>query len=282
MKAENKEVEQEKNSIIKSIKEMYKKNKNLMFITLFIGMFVFYGFSFISPYLFSVNKDSLLYTEVKTDMELGELTVSINNWSYSPEEALMEVDINIDNENSEGISFNCAAMSRETGNTLTDLEADVIYSSSSYLVIFIKNIPERFNEVLLDLESVNNNLVDSVSFYTNKFKVKNVDYIKEKEPIEYQIDRLESNMDSFKSLIDNCNKQIKNYQKNNSEITKEIEKLRGEEQYLTTEEIRETESKISNYENEFKNSIEDPNLNRSWGNKKEKLWGKIWRNQAKN
>lgn len=236
-------------TIFELIKEKYRENKNLFYITIAVIMIVCYAFFFLSPYIFSPAKDSLLNTPLNNYEVLGNIQVSIDSWKYCEDSSLMEIDINVNNELTEGITFECETKSREAGNTITEIPSKIVYSSSSYLVIFVEEIPENFNEILLSLYySTQQEESDSVSLYTNRYTAQRVNSIKIKSATEYQIERLNANIDDIQKKIESCEKTIKKYEKNNNNILSEITRLRDEEQYLTTTEIANNEEKITNYQ----------------------------------
>ena len=236
-------------TIIELIKEKYRENKNLFYITIAVIMLICYAFFFLSPYIFSPAKDSLLNTPLNTYEVLGDIQVSIDSWKYCEDSSLMEIDINVENELTEGLTFECETKSREAGNTITEIPSKIVYSSSSYIVIFVEDVPENFNEILLSLYySTQQEESDSVSLYTNRYTAQRVDSIKIKSATDYQIERLNANIDDIQKKIESCDKTIKKYEKSNNEIYGEITRLRDEEQYLTTTEIANNEEKITNYQ----------------------------------
>lgn len=125
----------------------------------------------------------MLYTPLKQDNPIDNLNVQINDWKYSKSQNMMEVDLTLDDESADLYDLSFLSKARMTGNELQNLDSKVMYQSSSYIVIFIKNIPENYNEVLLSVTSElkTNNSSESVSLYTNRYKATKVDKIAKRQ-----------------------------------------------------------------------------------------------------
>lgn len=256
---ENKVAEQKKVSnepLGKKLRNKMRANGNLILKIMFFIMITFYVFSFSSNYIFAPKESDLLYTPLKQDNPIDNLNVQINDWKYSKSQNMMEVDLTLDDESADLYDLSFLSKARMTGNELQSLDSETIYDSSSYIVIFIKDIPENYNEVLLSVTSElkTNNSSESVSLYTNRYKATKVDKIAKKTDIEYQVDRLNIGLENYQNKIDSSQKKINNYNKTITDSTKEIEKLRAEQQYLTTDEIAESEDKISAFQQSIKSA----------------------------
>ena len=256
---ENKVAEQKKVSnepLGKKLRNKMRANGNLILKIMFFIMITFYVFSFSSNYIFAPKESDLLYTPLKQDNPIDNLNVQINDWKYSKSQNMMEVDLTLDDESADLYDLSFLSKARMTGNELQSLDSETIYDSSSYIVIFIKDIPENYNEVLLSVTSElkTNNSSESVSLYTNRYKATKVDKIAKKTDIEYQVDRLNIGLENYQNKIDSSQKKINNYNKTITDSTKEIEKLRAEQKYLTTDEIAESEDKISAFQQSIKSA----------------------------
>lgn len=240
----------------KKLRNKMRANGNLILKVMFFIMIAFYVFSFSSNYIFAPKEADLLYTPLKQDNPIDNLNVQINDWKYSKSQNMMEVDLTLDDESADLYDLSFLSKARMTGNELQNLDSKVMYQSSSYIVIFIKDIPENYNEVLLSVTSElkTNNSSESVSLYTNRYKATKVDKIAKKTDIEYQVDRLNIGLENYQNKIDSSQKKINNYNKTITDSTKEIEKLREEQQYLTTDEIAESEDKISAFQQSIKSA----------------------------
>lgn len=256
---DNKVAEQKKvtnEPLGKKLRNKMRANGNLVLKIMFCIMVAFYVFSFSSNYIFAPKESDLLYTPLKQDNPIDNLNVQINDWKYSKSQNMMEVDLTLDDESADLYDLSFLSKARMTGNELQSLDSETIYDSSSYIVIFIKDIPENYNEVLLSVTSElkTNNSSESVSLYTNRYKATKVDKIAKKTDIEYQVDRLNIGLENYQNKIDSSQKKINNYNKTITDNTKEIEKLRAEQQYLTTDEIAESEDKISAFQQSIKSA----------------------------
>lgn len=231
-------------------KKLIRAKGNLILKTLFALIVAFYVFSFASNYIFAPKESDLLYTPVKQDNIIENTKLQIYDWKYSKSQNMMEVDLTIDDETANLYTLSYTSKARMTGNELQNLSAKAVYQSSSYVVIFIKDIPENYNEILLSVDSENETTgsnIGSVSLYTNRYRATKVSNISKKTGVEYQIDRLNIGIENYQNKINSSQKSINKYNKNISSATNEIEKLREEQQYLTTDEIAESEEKIKSF-----------------------------------
>lgn len=244
-------------SFSSSIKKFVRVQGNLILKTMFILMVAFYIFSFSSNYIFAPKENDLLYTPVKQDNLIENTVIQIYDWKYSKAQNMMEVNLTIDDETANLYTLSYTSKARMTGNELQNLSVQTVYQSSSYVVIFIKDIPENYNEILLSVDSENKTTgsnIGSVSLYTNRYKATKVNNISKKTGVEYQIDRLNIGIENFQEKINLLQKNINKYNKNIKNATNEIEKLRDEQQYLTTDEITESEGKIKSFNSSILNA----------------------------
>lgn len=246
-------------------KEKYGKvSKNIFVIALLTIIVSGYIFFFISPHIFSLPIDNLLYTEIDKEQKIDELhKFTIEDWQYSEEQNRMEVIFSFDNLSYDGVnSYDYSVISRNKMKQSTRIDYEIVYESPTFSALIINDIPKDYYEIAItvsfeeiDLQSVAaGEMIPkkySRTVYTNMGKVHRVDNITEANIFNLYIDKLNRNVNEHKEEITTLEEQNAIYRDNLKNITEKAASLRESEMYMTNTQIEETERQIKELQNNY-------------------------------
>lgn len=242
----------------------YKKDHNLSVKIGLLLIIVTYLFFFMSSSIF--QKESIAsHTPLKSKQTFDDKKISftIEQWKYSKNQKLMEVTLKIDNSDLKDNSFSYVSMGNYKNATSGkyELETEIKVNEFNYAIVWIKNIPDDFNGIVLYVirngASEDENMV--LMLQTESKYVKRVNNISSKTTLsEYRIETLSDEIHASEKAISQYKEKIVNSNNDIKLIQKKIEEVQDSQLYLYGSELQESEHKIQSYQNKIsskKNSI---------------------------
>lgn len=242
-----------KGSVFLLAKQNLRRHRNIVYISFLVFLIMGYTLFFTSKTWYWNDGDLVKATPFNSPMSVAGREVILTRWEYSPEENLMEVELNISNQSTDGIEkYNYFAMERRKGM----LKIESIVSDSNFVVLRILNVPKNWKEISLQMQVSQN---DVLKFYTNKNSIAMVDSIEDLSKDEYIYRSIENNILYYNDMIKTKKKSIKNLKEKIEIAENHIEQYQTDKVYQTEEERSSTDTKIGNLNLEienFKSSIE--------------------------
>lgn len=243
-----------KGSVFLLAKQNLKRNRNIFYISFLVFLVTGYTLFFTSKTWYWADDDNLVKaTSFNTPMSIAGREIILTRWEYSPEQNLMELELNISNQSTDGIEkYNYSAIERRKGI----LKVDSVVSDSNFVVLRILNVPKNWKEVSLHMKISQN---DVLKIYTNKNHITISDSIEDLSKDEYIFQSIENNIIYYNDTIQSKKKSIKNLKKKIEIAENHIEQYQTDKVYQTEEERASTDTKIGNLNSEienFKTSIE--------------------------
>lgn len=209
---------------------------------------------FSSSYL-SSNRQGDLLTEIGKSVDYNSHFFTVESWSYSELQELMEVCIKVDNMSFDGNDTYYTDVKARKGK---NLKTEVVANTRDLLVVHISNVPENFDEIGLRVFYDKETEKTPLKLYMNQKDVTRVDSIEIKTVEMYYIERNNNIIESYQADIESNNNEIAalNVKIENAQIA--ISDLRDREQYKTDTEkaiieqnIVSINAEISDYERQI-------------------------------
>ena len=255
-------------------KALAYKNHNKGKIVTLVLIVAGYIFFFMSPNIFN-ELPAMQHTEKGQMKAFGNKLISVESWSYSPSQKMMEVCCYIDNSSSKKTleyGFSAQVNFENRRKSVENLLCEIVYQESDYIVLMIYGVPENFYCAAVNLSYNNDNIqiTDSnnafeateetvehsgdygtVSLFTAKQKTTAVDEIVPKTNTEFKIMRIEFSIDKAENLIEDYNEKITEYENANEELRENIYDLQYQMNYQIKSEQIETQNEIESYQSKI-------------------------------
>ena len=250
--------------------QLHNKNYNKSIIAIITVILLGYIFFFISPLLFHERPAKQL-TELVTEHQFFNGTISVRDWRYSPEQHMFEVRCEFsDNIILKDIELTASCNFTYKTKKIQQLKPKIGYYTTDYLVAYINDVPEDWycaslritnNTSTLNVQSatetntqtkdkdVASQLDDNLktgSIYTCVEDVKEVPSILvlEREN-DFIVERAKGNIIINNDMIDKNTEKIEEYKKVIRECENNIQTLENERSFQVAAEVKTTNEKIT-------------------------------------
>lgn len=226
------------------------RNTFLAALSLFIlgGYALFFTSGFWLPhngnYSFTVPGSSLEFANHRT--------LTLDRWDYSPEQDLMEVELEIDNPNFDGLDQYVCDVVIRTGSSEQTGTVKTVIAQDDFFVLHIWNVPKNFTELSLRIEVNSETVLGTAKLFSNKDDVRRVPVLTEKTKSEYLKDRVLALTGEYQSQIDLLHKTNQELQEKIQNIQTKNAQLEQDKKYLTERDIQKTNTRIADNESQIK------------------------------
>lgn len=210
------------------------------FITIFL---VGYTFFFTSSFWLPKSYTGVSVTPIGTSIKANDRVITVDRWVYSPNDRLMEIIVEIENNSIDGLTEYAWQLRDKNGL----IKTEVVAQDDTFFVIHGKSIKKGWAEVSLTL-SVNSEEETSFSpvvIYMNDKVAPIVSFIEEKSMSGYRVLAYESKIESFQKSIDEKKESINAKEDEIEEIHKRTDELVKRLEHQTEQEKDETSSLIT-------------------------------------
>lgn len=238
-----------KETIIREKNNRFKRNKNRLLITFFIVFVAGYTFFLTSNIWMPVTFNNVRSTPMGEVIEANNRKVTLIDWSYSKEQFLQEVILEISNASADGIhNYNWSAVEYNQGF----YEVEEVVSEKDFVVLHIKKVTGRWSEISLRMDAGDvlppNEEFTTIKFYTAKNTIKFVDSIEKQSEKQYRIKACDMKIETYLNQIDKLLDEMKVSDIEIANARTQIEELRLKEDFQTANEKKETNIMITELE----------------------------------
>jgi len=204
-----------------------------------------FGFLFFltSKLWFQDTGDLVNATPYYQDNSYATYNVQLARWSYSPEQGVMYVFLELENKNILSGQLSYEAVERSQGQ----LNISLCAGDHDFVVLQLSGVKDNWKEISLRIfDSEEATSAEPLRIYTNKEEVEVVDHINmDQTKAGYICERYELQLQHNLDLISENEDRIKTIKKENVAYEDRISDLKEQEAYQTEEEITKTENTIS-------------------------------------
>ena len=216
------------------------------------GYAVFFTSSFWLPY-----SGNYSFTPLGSAVEFANhRTLTLSRWDYSPQQNLMEVELEIDNPNFDGLDQYLCDVVIRTGSGEQKGRVKTMVAQDDFFVLHLTNIPKNFTELSLRVQVNSETVTGTAKIFSNKDEIRQVSSLTAKTKSEYLKDRV-------LALTEEYQQQIQILQKTNEELSAKIEniqkknaQLEADKKYLTDQDIEKTNQRIASNESQIESARE--------------------------
>ena len=225
-----------------------KGHKNSFLIFFLIAFVGGYFFFFSSSVWYPQNKDLVKATQLNKIETWNDRDISLLCWNYSPDQHMMEIQIEIVNRSLDGINnYQYGAIERKSGQ----VDVSSVLEKNDFVVLRITDIRPNWKEFSLRISLPDNAESDSTSkselkLYTNIKEISLVDHIEDKTESEYQIARYEQHISNYENIVEELRKQKEELELDIVSHRDEIQEWEEQKKFQTAEQIEETDQIIGN------------------------------------
>lgn len=240
--------------MLQRIRKFFKRNHNANYFVFIIialaGYIFFYSSSFWWP-----SSNSEYFTPLNEQITWQNRIFIIRNWSYSADQNLMELELDIQNNNFDGKNiYEISAMTPG----LEELEVKEVISEPTMIVLHICEIPDDWEAISVHISLQDPGEKDLLKLYTNNQLVQRVEQINVLDKNGYLRQRIQRDLEtSEQELLDLQRKQTDQEEKiQECEILLDSLYQRkkisiGEELTNLNEQITQTEKSLKDLEDEL-------------------------------
>lgn len=254
---------------------LQKIKTNLIIITIILAIAGGYVFFLMSPRIFSESKDNLLNTPLGTPMSVGQShSLTVESWLYCKKDREMEIILSFDTTASDpSEKYVYQVISRNSARDTKEVEYEVKYQSSKFSTLLIKNVPNDFNEMAVNVGYIDKHAEDEVSpidattssysssnnnvkavfttIFTNQYTVEMTDKIEALNVIELYIGKINSENENLQEEIDKLYDDNDKLSVQQKDILERVSELRNSQEYVTEKESLKIEEDIKSYQNTY-------------------------------
>lgn len=273
--------------IRRNYEQLLNKNHNRGIITLICIMLAGYIFFFMSPIIFH-ETPVRQYSNLHTDYNYLNGTISVDQWTYSPEQQMFKICCSFsDAVNLKDVEVSAVCNFSYRSKSIAELNADLVYSTRNYIVALVNGIPEDWYCASLRITN-NSTTQETISVEETEHPKQNSDGLHSLENVrtaetktssntgsvytcidgveqvseikafdndnEYAIERNERNITYDEQLIAANKVEIENLEKSISDCKAEIEQINDEKAFQVEAELKASNTKISNLEKKIETS----------------------------
>lgn len=254
---------------------LQKIKTNLIIIMIILAIAGGYVFFLLSPRIFSESKDNLLNTPLGSPVSVGQShSLTVESWLYCKKDREMEIILSFDTTASDpSEKYVYQVISRNSARDTKEVEYEVKYQSSKFSTLFIKNVPNDFNEMAVNVGYIDKHAEDEVSatdattssysssnndvkavfttIFTNQYTVEITDKIEALNVIELYIGKINSENESLQEEIDGLYDDNDKLSVQQEDILERVSELRNSQEYVTEKESLKIEEDIKSYQNTY-------------------------------
>lgn len=227
----------------------------IIILSIIIGGYVFF---FLSPRIFKEGTDKMLYTPLKTVLEINNThSMTIENWEYDENSRKMAVIFSFSStDTNPSEQYVYRVVNRDRAKKQEEIKYEVLYQSSTFATLLLNNIPKSFNEIAINVGYVDKNAVANgenpkasfTTVYTNVDEVDRAESLGKVNVIELFIGKIEQENASLKDDIAACEKENGELQTQQENILARVAEFRQNERFVTDAEREKIESQIKTYQ----------------------------------
>lgn len=244
------------------------KLKTDRFLKVFIFIFIFGYTLFLSSNIWMpASYTNIDYSKPGTTLEEEGMKVQLLKWSYSKEDDIIEAVLKRDNFSISDKSYKWKAVEKNKGY----LDTQIIINNDELVVVHIKNLPFRWREISLRMESKNEDSNSNIKFYVTKKDVEKVKHIADLGLEDYKRLSVSYLIDIYENDNKKASKKIDNLKEDVAVAEGRIREIKENQKYETDIEKEESNQAISDIENElttFRNQIDELNAQIEENNQK--------------
>lgn len=237
--------------------------RNTFLITFSLVILGGYAAFFTSPFWLPYS-GNYSFTPLGSSIEFADhRTLTLCRWDYSPKQNLMEVELELDNPNFDGLDQYLCDVVIRTGSGEQKGRVKTIIAQDDFFVLHIVDVPKNFTELSLRVQVNSETVTGTAKIFSNKDEIRQVAGIAAKTKSEYLKDRV-------LALTEEYQQQIQILQETNEELSAKIEniqtknaQLEEDKKYLTDQDIEKTNQRISSNESQIKSAREQILVNES-------------------
>ncbi|MDE6019594.1 MAG: hypothetical protein K2H01_01165, partial [Ruminococcus sp.] len=154
----------------------FKRKKNNILIALFMCVLLGgYAIFFTSPYYMSDVGNAKATPLNETNKLENTRDIQLLSWTYSADQKIMEVELQINNTSFDGRdTYDFAALFRPSNK---DVEIVKVIEETNYVVVQLKNVPKKWKQISLRI-FVSDNYNSPLRLYSNIEDIEKVSDIK--------------------------------------------------------------------------------------------------------
>ncbi len=248
--------------IIRQKNEKIKTAGNRTLIV-FIIVFLFgYLFFFTSNLWMPASYNNVKVTPLLQSVEGNSRKVTLISWTYSRDEMMQEVVLEIQNGAADGVNkYDWSAMQIGKGFC----EVKKVVEEADFVVLHLKRINPRWSEISLRMDAdveytLNaNEGFKMMKFYTSAKAVEKLAKIPERTEKEYRIMSCQVKIDDYNSKISELRETIRECDEMIGNADVQIEELKSQKEYQTKSEWAESSELISLLESKKSSFISEKN-----------------------
>lgn len=228
-----------------------KHKKSIFFPTFIVIFIVGYAFFLTSKLWYPNGDDLVTATKLNTEKIFNGRTVKVMRWDYSKSQGLCEVELDISNQQYDGIDTYDYEAILPSGK---ELDIKNIIEKPDFVVLHI-TVPKNWQEISLRLrlpEKAHTSDSTTLKLYGTIQSVQNVSNIKEMSFLDYQIRRLDDSIQFYNKEIGKNAKSIATLTEKYNHMSTTIADLNSQKQYMTEEEISDTDQTIASTQSDQK------------------------------
>ena len=229
------------------IQVYYRTHINAKYITFVLVFFIVNMFFLTSKTWYTYSTNQYYRTKLGQSIETPfARNFSIVSWDYSLQQKLMEVQLEVEATEINGLnSYNYVCVDRK----LNTYEVKKIIESDTYIVLHILNIPGNWTE--LSLQIYQDDVNKKCKLYTNCRDIDKVDYIESKTLEEYYIARIDVLIDNYQTKIKDIRNNIERENININNYAVLIKSYTEQLAYVNTSKKEELQTKIDDFNAEI-------------------------------
>lgn len=236
----------------------------VILILIIAGYASFFAISAIMP---EVQSSELYLTQFNEWEDAGfGRNVAVKSWDYDEDDSAMAVIISYSGAANQTVQTEYMAMYRNKNNQSDSIEAEAVYTSNTYNVIILRDIPSDFKEIALGVTSTAETVSEEeqaeneqsvVTLYTNFEVVDRVQDVNLNSLTDVMVRLLNGDISSYTEELEQTNSLIAETEEKIGLLSDTIETYNNDILYATSEEVTEIRNEIQDLENQRDNLYEE-------------------------
>ncbi len=229
----------------------------VILILIIAGYASFFAISAIMP---EVQSSELYLTQFNEWEDAGfGRNVAVKSWDYDEDDSAMAVIISYSGAANQTVQTEYMAMYRNKNNQSDSIEAEAVYTSNTYNVIILRDIPSDFKEIALGVTSTAETVSEEeqaeneqsvVTLYTNFEVVDRVQDVNLNSLTDVMVRLLNGDISSYTEELEQTNSLIAETEEKIGLLSDTIETYNNDILYATSEEVTEIRNEIQDLENQ--------------------------------
>lgn len=245
----------------KKMQKFYKSNRNYSIILFIFIYLVGYGLFITSRSWIYTGDKITKYTDINTVITIDNRELKLVKWTYCESSSAMEVEIDINNTNFDGINDFIFTANDKSGKRY---KVDTIIVSPTLSVVQIKGVKKQTQIRLTMQVNYGTQLSTEIAkFYTNYNQVEKVNEIITYNTMdEYYIARLDRYIADYNIQINDLQNKVEEQTKRIDSYNSQLTDLNIKKNYVAADELVKVEKEITDTKNginECNNKISELN-----------------------